>query len=45
MEMVKFGYRGVMFAIETGGHYWRNLAYALEEQGIPFHFVSSISLP
>ena len=26
MEMVKTGSRGVMFAIETGGHYWRNLA-------------------
>ena len=28
-EMVKSGCRGNMFAIETGGHYWRNVAYYL----------------
>ena len=28
-EMAKTGCRGVIFAIETGGHYWRNLAYFL----------------
>jgi hypothetical protein len=27
VEMVKSCCRGVMFAIETGGHYWRNIAY------------------
>ena len=26
-EMEKAGCRGVIFAIETGGQYWRNLAY------------------
>ncbi|MDO9334223.1 MAG: transposase, partial [Dehalococcoidales bacterium] len=29
-EMVKADCRGVMFAIETGGHYWRNIAYFLD---------------
>ena len=36
VEMTKTGSRGVIFAIETGGHYWRNLAYFLDEEGIPF---------
>jgi len=44
IEMVKSGCRGVMFAIETGGHYWRNLAYALDEQGIPFRFINQFTL-
>ncbi len=30
-QMLKSGCRGVMFAIETGGHYWRNIAYYLED--------------
>ena len=39
VEMLKSGCRGVIFAIETGGHYWRNIAYYLDERGysIPFH--------
>jgi transposase len=44
MEMVKSGCRGVMFAIETGGHYWRNVAYFLDEQGIPFRFINQFTL-
>src|SRR4030043_341027 len=44
MEMVKSGCRGVMFAIETGGHYWRNIAYFLDEQGIPFRFINQFTL-
>ena len=44
MEMVKAGCRGVMFAIETGGHYWRNVAYYLDEQGIPFRFINQYTL-
>ncbi len=43
-EMVKSDCRGVMFAIETGGHYWRNLAYFLDEQGIPFRFINQFTL-
>jgi transposase len=33
-----------MFAIETGGHYWRNVAYFLDEQGIPFRFINQFTL-
>jgi len=44
MQMMKSGCRGVIFAIETGGHYWRNLAYALDEQGIPFRFINQFTL-
>jgi len=43
-EMVRAGSRGVIFAIETGGHYWRNLAYFLDERGIPFHFINQFTL-
>jgi len=43
-EMVKSDCRGVMFAIETGGHYWRNLAYSLDEQDIPFRFINQFTL-
>ncbi len=43
-EMVKSNCRGVMFAIETGGHYWRNIAYFLEEKGIPFRFINQFTL-
>jgi transposase len=43
-EMIKTGCRGVIFAIETGGHYWRNLAYILDERGIPFHFINQFTL-
>jgi len=43
-EMVKSGCRGVMFAIETGGHYWRNIAYYLDERGIPFRFINQYTL-
>jgi len=44
MEMVKSNCRGVMFAIETGGHYWRNIAYYLDERGIPFRFINQYTL-
>lgn len=43
-EMMKADCRGVMFAIETGGHYWRNIAYFLDEQGIPFRFINQFTL-
>jgi len=43
-EMLKSGCRGVMFAIETGGHYWRNVAYFLDEWGIPFRFINQYTL-
>jgi transposase len=43
-EMVKSNCRGAMFAIETGGHYWRNVAYYLDEKGIPFRFINQYTL-
>lgn len=43
-QMLKSGSRGVMFAIETGGHYWRNIAYFLEDRGIPFRFINQYTL-
>jgi transposase len=43
-EMVKSNCRGVMFAIETGGHYWQNVAYYLDERGIPFRFINQYTL-
>jgi transposase len=43
-EMVKTGCRGVIFAIETGGHYWRNVAYFLDDKGIPFRFINQFTL-
>jgi len=43
-EMVKADCRGVIFAIETGGHFWRNFAYFLEEKGIPFRLISQLTL-
>ena len=43
-EMIKTGCRGVTFAIETGGHYWRNLAYFLDERGIPSRFINQFTL-
>jgi len=44
LEIAKSGSRGVIFAIETGGHYWRNLAYFLDENGIPFRLVNPFTL-
>jgi transposase len=44
VEMAITGCRGVIFAIETGGHYWRNLAYFLDERGIPFRFINQFTL-
>jgi transposase len=43
-EIFKAGCQGVMFAIETGGHYWRTLAYYLDEKGIPFRFINQFTL-
>jgi len=43
-EMMRTGSRGIIFAIETGGHYWRNLVYFLDERGITFHFINQFTL-
>jgi transposase len=44
LKMTNNGCRGIMFAIETGGHYWRNIAYFLDERGIPFRFINQYTL-
>jgi transposase len=43
-EMIKSGCCGTIFAIETGGHYWRNFAYFLEEKAVPFRLISQFTL-
>jgi transposase len=43
-EMGKSNCRGVMLAIETGGHYWRNIAYYLDDKGIPYRFINQYTL-
>jgi len=43
-EMIKAGCKNIMFAIETGGHYWRNFAYFLDENDVPFRFINQFSL-
>jgi transposase len=43
-EMVQSDCKGIIFAIETGGHYWRNVAYFLDEKGIPFRFINQYTL-
>jgi transposase len=43
-EMIRASCRGVIFAIETGGHFWRNFAYSLEERGLPFRLISQLTL-
>lgn len=44
IKMMENGCRGIMFAIETGGHYWRNIAYFLDERGIPSRFINQYTL-
>jgi len=43
-EMLRTGCRGAIFAIETASHYWRNLAYFLDERGIPFRLINQFTL-
>jgi len=43
-EMGRTGCRGVMFAIETASHYWRNFAYFLDERGVPFRLINQFTL-
>lgn len=44
VQMVATGSRGVIFAIEAASHFWRNLAYYLEEHGIPFRLINPFTL-
>lgn len=43
-EMLRTGCRGVIFAIETGAHHWRNLAYFLDERGIALRLINQFTL-
>lgn len=43
-EMIRTGCHGVIFAIETAGHYWRNFAYFLDERGVPFRLINQFTL-
>jgi len=43
-EMLKTGCRGVIYAIETGAHHWRNLAYIIDEKGIPLRLINQFTL-
>ena len=44
VEMVELNCRGIMLTIETGGHYWRNIAYYLDDKGIPYRFINRFTL-
>lgn len=35
---------GAIFAIEAGGHYWRNLGHFLEERGLPWRTINPFTL-
>ena len=39
-QIIKSGSKGVVFAMEAGGHYWRNLAYFLNERDIWFCLIN-----
>ena len=43
-EASKAGSGGVIFAIEAGSHYWRNLAYFLDRERVPFRLISPYTL-
>jgi transposase len=40
----KTGSSGLLFSIEAAGHYWRNLGYFLDSQGIQFRLVNPFTL-
>ena len=43
-DMEKAGCQGVIFAVEAASHLWRNFAYFLDEEGIPFRLINPFSL-
>ena len=43
-EMLSASCRGVFFAIETASHFWRNLAYFLDEREVPFRLINQFTL-
>jgi transposase len=44
VQMIASGCRGVIFAVETASHFWRSLAYFLEERGVPFRPINPFTL-
>ncbi len=43
-QMETTGSHNIMFAIEAGGHYWRNVAYYLDSNGLALRLVSPFTL-
>lgn len=43
-EATKIGAPSVICAIEAGGHYWRTLAYYLQEQKVEFRMINPFTL-
>ena len=43
-ETEKAGASGIIFAIEAGSHYWRNLAYYLAEKNVRFRLINPFTL-
>lgn len=43
-EVARTGGSGAIFSIEAGGHYWRTLAYYLDEAGWSFRLISPFTL-
>lgn len=44
ITMGNTGCHSLIFAIETASHYWRNLAYLLDHEGIPFRLINQFTL-
>ena len=43
-ERERWGCSGVIFGLEAGGHYWRNLAYFLDDREILFRMLNPFTL-
>ena len=43
-EVARTGSPGVTYAIEAGGHFWRNVAYYFRARDIPFRLISPFTL-
>jgi len=43
-NMEKTDCLGIIFAVETASHLWRNFAYFLDGKGIPFRLINPFSL-
>ncbi len=43
-EMKETNSQSIMFSIEAGGHYWRNVAYYVDQKGMALRLVSPFTL-